>query len=74
VRAALNNMQTLLDPQLGAASQAGSFGMLAQQMQLQAATLTYGDMYRLLALCVFAAILLLPLLAKPRAGAAPAGH
>ncbi|HZR34188.1 MAG TPA: DHA2 family efflux MFS transporter permease subunit [Nevskia sp.] len=74
VREALGSMQALLDPQLGAASQAGSFGMLAQQAQLQAATLTYGDMYRLLAVCVFGAILLLPLLEKPRGGAAPAGH
>jgi DHA2 family multidrug resistance protein len=75
VREALGSMRSLLDPQLGAASQAGSFGMLAQQVQLQAAALTYGDMYRLLALCIFGAILLLPLLAKPRGAAAGAsGH
>ncbi|HWY24663.1 MAG TPA: DHA2 family efflux MFS transporter permease subunit [Nevskia sp.] len=74
VREALGNMQSLLDSHLGAASQAGSFGMLVQQVQLQAATLTYGDMYRLLAVCIFGALLLLPLLDKPRGVAVPAGH
>jgi hypothetical protein len=47
--------------------------MLAQQMQQQAATMTYGDMYRLLAWSVVASLLLVPLLHKPRASAAPAG-
>ena len=74
VREALGNMQSLLDSHLGAASQAGSFGMLAQQAQLQAATLTYGDMYRLLAVCIFGALLLLPLLQKPRGAGALVGH
>ncbi|MBV8063693.1 MAG: hypothetical protein JOY51_08860, partial [Nevskia sp.] len=74
VREALGNMQRLLTPQLGSGSEAGSIGLLAQQAQLQAATLTYGDMYRLLALCIFGAILLLPLLQKPRGGIVAGGH
>jgi len=75
VREALGNMRELLQPSLGDASQAGSIGMLAQQMQQQAATMTYGDMYRLLAWSVVASLLLLPLLHKPRSAApAPAGH
>ena len=77
VREALGNMQDLLHPGLGAASQAGSIGMLAQQMQQQVATLTYADMYRLLAWSVVLSMLLLPLLQKPRSAAGPAaagGH
>ena len=75
VREALGNMRELLQPSLGDASQAGSIGMLAQQMQQQAATMTYADMYRLLAWSVVASLLLLPLLHKPRSAApAPAGH
>ncbi len=75
VREALGNMRGALQPALGDASQAGSFGMLAQQMQLQAATMTYGDMYRLLGWSVVLSMLLLPLLHKPRAAAPDAaGH
>jgi DHA2 family multidrug resistance protein len=74
VREALGHMQTLLQPGLGHASQAGSYGMLAQQMQQQAATMTYADMYSLIACCFLAAILLLPLLDKPRGAAPSVGH
>jgi DHA2 family multidrug resistance protein len=74
VREALGNMQTLLQPALGAGDQAGSIGMLAQQAQLQAATMTYADMYRLLACCILASLVLLPLLQKPQRGPVAAGH
>jgi DHA2 family multidrug resistance protein len=74
VREALGQMRGLLQPQLGGASGAGSLGMLAQQAQLQAATMTYGDMYRLLGWCVMLSLLLIPLLQKPRAAAVAGGH
>jgi DHA2 family multidrug resistance protein len=74
VREALGNMQAMLQPALGSADQAGSIGMLAQQAQLQAATMTYGDMYRLLAYCILGAIVLLPLLQKPRYAPVAGGH
>jgi DHA2 family multidrug resistance protein len=74
VRQALGRMRDALQPQLGAASQAGSYGMLAEQAQLQAATLTYADMYRLLAWSVVLTMLLVPLLHKPRDMAVAAGH
>jgi len=74
VREALGHMQGLLQPQLGAASQAGSFGMLAQQARLQAATMTYADMYQLLAWSVVLSMPLLLLLQKPRDAAVAAGH
>lgn len=72
VREALANMQGVLQPALGADSRGGSIGMLAQQVQAQAATLTYADMYLLLAWVVLASMLLLPLLQKPSASAAAA--
>jgi DHA2 family multidrug resistance protein len=74
VREALGNMQTLLQPQLGQGSPAGSLGMLVSQAQLQAATMTYGDMYRLLAWSVVLSLLLLPLLRKPPAAVVAAAH
>ncbi len=67
VREALSTMQGALQPSLGSAGSAGgAIGMLAQQVQLQAATLTYADMYRLLSWVIIGSVLLIPLLQKPR--------
>jgi DHA2 family multidrug resistance protein len=65
VREALGRMQGALQPLLGQGSQGGSIGILAQQAQLQATTMTFADMFQLLAWTVVASMLLLPLLHKP---------
>ncbi|MDR3417605.1 MAG: DHA2 family efflux MFS transporter permease subunit [Nevskia sp.] len=66
VREALAGMQGMLRPELGGGAQAGSIGMLAQQVQLQAAAMTYADMFLLLAWSITLTLLLVPLLDKPR--------
>ena len=75
VREALSGMQGMLRPELGGASQAGSISMLAQMVELQTATLTYGDMYRLIACSLLLSMPMILLLRKPRpAPAAAGGH
>jgi DHA2 family multidrug resistance protein len=74
VREALSGMQGMLRPELGGGAQAGSVGMLAQMAQEQAFTMTYGDMYRMLAWGVLLSMPLLFLLHKPHAAAAVAAH
>ena len=74
VREALGSMGSAMQPVLGADSHAGAIGVLAQQASLQSQTMTYGDMYLLLAVSTALSLLLVPLLAKPRGDAGNLGH
>jgi MFS transporter, DHA2 family, multidrug resistance protein len=66
VREALSTMQHALSPALGADSGAGAVAMVAQQAQIQAAAMSYADVYFLLSCTTFLSLALLPLLHKPK--------
>jgi DHA2 family multidrug resistance protein len=70
VREALASLQSALSPALGADSGAGAVAMVAQQAQLQAAAMSYADVYFLLSCTTFLSLALLPLLHRPK-GRAP---
>jgi DHA2 family multidrug resistance protein len=74
VREALGGMGALLRPQLGGGSEAGAVGLLAQSASLQAATMSYNDMYWLLAILTVASLALVPLIRKPARKVEGMGH
>jgi DHA2 family multidrug resistance protein len=66
VREALAQYQTMVSPQLGHNSPAGAIALLARQAQQQALTMTYGDMYLMLAISTAVTMLLVPFIERPR--------
>jgi MFS transporter, DHA2 family, multidrug resistance protein len=74
VREALHGMQSMLKPALGSGSQPASLGMLADQMQRQAMTMTYSDMYLLLTFSIALSIPLIALVRRPTGMAPVTGH
>jgi len=74
VREALNGMSAALRPGLGGDSDAGAVGLLAQQAARQAATMSYSDMYLLLAVTTILSVLLVPLIRKPQREVGGMGH
>jgi DHA2 family multidrug resistance protein len=65
VRESLGAMSGALHAQLGQASEAGAIGWLAQQAARQVASMTYGDLYFLLAFSPLLSVLLVPLIRRP---------
>lgn len=75
VREALSGASGMLSPELGGGAQAGAVAMIAQRVNQQAMTMTFNDLMWLLAMLMFATLLLMPLMDKPRTvGAAAGGH
>jgi MFS transporter, DHA2 family, multidrug resistance protein len=74
VRDWLSATVSALHPQLGQSGQAGAMALLAQEASRQVATMTYSDMYLLLAISTLVAAFLIPLIRKPAQGAATMGH
>jgi DHA2 family multidrug resistance protein len=74
VRESLGTMSGALHAQLGAASDAGAVGWLAQQVSRQVASMTYGDLYLLLTWSPLLSILLVPLIRRPRGSVGGMGH
>ena len=72
VREAMAAMQNALSPTLGADSAAGAVAMVARQAQVQAAAMSYADVYLLLSYTTFLSLALLPLLRRPRGRAVDA--
>jgi DHA2 family multidrug resistance protein len=74
VRDALGGMETALAPSLGDAAPLGAVANLVQQAQLQAMTMTFADMYLIVAWCSALPLLVVPLIRKPERDVGMGGH
>jgi DHA2 family multidrug resistance protein len=74
VREALSGMRTLFASQMGTAPDAGAIGLLARQVFIQAQTMTYADIYWLLAVSTGLSLLLVPMIRRTAGAVSVAGH
>lgn len=73
VREALQAGAAALDPALGAAdAQAAAVALIAQRVGTQAAVMTFNDLFLMLSMLVLVALLMIPLIRKPKIAVSPA--